>query len=204
MRPPRQQRSRQTWQSILDAALVVLERDGLGGFTIAAVCVEAGVAPTAIYSRVSSKDELFTAVYESGNQALADDGLAFLDDEQWDDLALDDAVDRAVAELTAIVHRRARFLRAVVQIGGDDAEARRTGSARITQLGQQFCHAILCARTEAERADLSAVAAAAFRLVYSALFFDAIHGEEFGAVGRHDGADRSARLSAAARALLRV
>ncbi|GGD65732.1 TetR/AcrR family transcriptional regulator [Microbacterium murale] len=202
MRPPRQQRSRQTWQSIVDAALIVLEREGLGGFTIAAVCAEADVAPTAIYARVSSKDELFAAVYESGNQALADDGLIFLDDERWESLTLDDAVDRAVEELMAIVSRRAGFLRAVVKIGGDDLDARRTGSERVAQLGEQFCHAILCGRTDGEV--LATRAAAAFRLVYSALFFDAIHGEDFGAVVRVDDAERHAGLRAAAHALLAV
>lgn len=200
MRPPRQQRSRQTWQSIVDAALIVLEREGLGGFTIAAVCAEAGVAPTAIYARVSSKDELFTAIYDSGNQALADDGLAFLDDERWESLTLDDSVDRAVEELMAIVGRRAGFLRAVVKIGGDDVDARRTGSARVAQLGQQFCHAVLCGRADAET--LAPRAAAAFRLVYSALFFDAIHGDDFGAIAHVNDAERHAGLRAAAHALL--
>jgi hypothetical protein len=147
-----------------------------------------------------SKDELFTAVYESGNQALADDGLVFLDDERWESLALDDAVDRAVEELLAIVDRRAGFLRAVVKIGGDDVDARRTGSERVAQLGQQFCHAVLCGRADAEA--LAPRAAAAFRLVYAALFFDAIHGEDFGAVVRVDDIDRHADLRAAAHALL--
>jgi hypothetical protein len=38
--------------------------------------------------------------------------------------------------------------------------------------------------------------------VYAALFFDAIHGEDFGAVVRVDDIDRHADLRAAAHALL--
>ena len=66
VRPPKQQRSREAWNRVLDAGVAILEDGGYDAFTIAAVCERASVAPTAIYARTTSKDALFLAVYEHG------------------------------------------------------------------------------------------------------------------------------------------
>ena len=63
VRPPKQRRSREAWQRVLDAGVAILEDGGYDAFTIAAVCARARVAPPAIYARTTSKDALFLAVY---------------------------------------------------------------------------------------------------------------------------------------------
>ena len=70
VRPPKQQRSREAWNRVLDAGVAILEDGGYDAFTIAAVCERAAVAPTAIYARTTSKDALFLAVYEHGIAAM--------------------------------------------------------------------------------------------------------------------------------------
>jgi AcrR family transcriptional regulator len=55
-------RSRDVQQNLLDAAEVVLARDGLAGVTIRAVAAEAGVAPMGVYNRFGSKDGLIAAL----------------------------------------------------------------------------------------------------------------------------------------------
>ena len=42
VRPPKQQRSRQAWNRVLDAGVSILEDGGYDAFTIAAVCERAG------------------------------------------------------------------------------------------------------------------------------------------------------------------
>src|SRR3954470_23208107 len=81
VRPPKQQRSREAWDRVLDAGVGILEDGGYDAFTIAAVCERAGVAPTAIYARTTSKDALFLAVYEHGLAAARSDQDVFSDDE---------------------------------------------------------------------------------------------------------------------------
>ena len=93
------------------------------------------------------------------------------------------AVRAAVTELEALAGRHARFLRAVVQIGGNDEQARAVGSEKVSRLGQCFVAAILSALPPALRLRLEPSVQAGFRIAYAGLFFDIIHGADFGAVG---------------------
>ena len=81
--PPKQQRSREAWNRVLDAGVAILEDGGYDAFTIAAVCRRAQVAPTAIYARTTSKDALFLAVYEHGIAELLTEQEVFRHDGRW-------------------------------------------------------------------------------------------------------------------------
>ena len=83
VRPPKQQRSREAWNRVLDAGVAILEDGGYDAFTIAAVCERAAVAPTAIYARTTSKDALFLAVYEHGIGRLRAEQGVFADADRW-------------------------------------------------------------------------------------------------------------------------
>src|SRR3954454_23905368 len=83
IRPPRQQRSREGWNRVLDAGVALLEEGGYDAFTIAALCERAGVAPRAVYARADNKDALFLAVYEHGAQRLRAEHAVFADDARW-------------------------------------------------------------------------------------------------------------------------
>src|SRR5215212_11927479 len=110
VRPPKQQRSREAWNRVLDAGVAILEDGGLEAFTIAAVCERAGVAPPAIYARTTSKDALFLAVYEHGIGRLRDEQEVFARPERWAGLPPVELVRAAVAELVGITFRHERFL----------------------------------------------------------------------------------------------
>src|SRR3954468_9843732 len=86
VRPPKQRRSREAWNRVLDAGVAILEDGGYDAFTIAAVCERARVAPPAIYARTASKDALFLAVYEHGIARLRADEGVFADTARWADL----------------------------------------------------------------------------------------------------------------------
>src|SRR3954454_13240802 len=92
VRPPKQQRSREAWNRVLDAGVGLLEDGGYDAFTIAAVCDRAGVAPTAIYARTTSKDALFLAVYEHGMTRLLAEQQVFDDAARWTELGPEELV----------------------------------------------------------------------------------------------------------------
>src|SRR3954447_25170419 len=102
VRPPKQRRSREAWNRVLDAGVAILEDGGYEAFTIAAVCERARVAPPAIYARTASKDALFLAVYEHGIARLRaeQDGLAEAGGRQG--LAPPELVRAVVAETAQI------------------------------------------------------------------------------------------------------
>lgn len=56
--------------ALLDAAERVLDRDGIGRFTVRTVAAEARVAPMGVYSRFENKDGLLTALAQHAFDAL--------------------------------------------------------------------------------------------------------------------------------------
>ncbi len=138
VRPPKQRRSREAWNRVLDAGVAILEDGGYDAFTIAAVCDRASVAPPSIYARTTSKDALFLAVYEHGIARLRAGQEVFADVERWAGLAPAELVRSAVAEMAGISLRNQRFLGAVVLISAAHAEVRRRGSRYAQELGDGF------------------------------------------------------------------
>jgi len=144
VRPPKQQRSREAWNRVLDAGVAILEDGGYDAFTIAAVCDRASVAPTAIYARTTSKDALFLAVYEHGIARLrAEQEEAFADESRWADLAPAQLVRAAVGEMVGISLRHQRFLGAVVLLSAAHEEVRRRGDRYARELGDGFTGVVL-------------------------------------------------------------
>ena len=106
VRPPKQQRSRERWNRVLDAGVALLEDGGYDAFTIAAVCERARVAPTAIYARTTSKDALFLAVYEHGIAGLRAEQTVFDVTDRWAGLEPAELVRASVAEMVVIEPKR--------------------------------------------------------------------------------------------------
>jgi AcrR family transcriptional regulator len=138
VRPPKQRRSREAWNRVLDAGVTLLEDGGYEAFTIAAVCDRAGVAPPAIYARTSTKDALFLAVYEHGIARLRAEQEVFTDADHWARLEPDELVRSAVAEMIGISLRHTEFLRAIVLTSAAHPEVQRRGSRHSRELGERF------------------------------------------------------------------
>ena len=179
VRPPKQQRSREAWNRVLDAGVAVLEEGGYDAFTIAAVCDRARVAPSAIYARTTSKDALFLAVYEHGVGQLRDDQRVFADDTRWVGLAPEDLVRGAVAEAAGISLRHAPFLRAVVLVSAVHPEVRRRGSRYSQELGEGFAQVLLGMRDAIRHADPEAAVRACFGTVFAASIIRVAYGPGF-------------------------
>lgn len=62
--PPKQERSLQTLNRLLDAAERVLEEEGLEAATVPAIAKRAGVSVGVVYRRFANKDALIRGVYE--------------------------------------------------------------------------------------------------------------------------------------------
>jgi AcrR family transcriptional regulator len=179
VRPPQQRRSREAWNRVLDAGVAILEDGGYEAFTIAAVCERAGVAPTAIYARTTSKDALFLAVYEHGIAQLRAEQEVFAHDARWSGLAPADLVRRAVAEMIGISVRHERFLRAVVLISAAHPEVRRRGSRYSQELGEGFGRVVLRAADAIRHADPEAAVRTCFGTVFATTVIRVAYGPGF-------------------------
>jgi len=179
VRPPKQQRSREAWNRVLDAGVAILEDGGYDAFTIAAVCERAAVAPTAIYARTTSKDALFLAVYEHGIAALRAEQGIFADDGRWAGLAPAELVRSAVAEMVGISLRHQRFLGAVVLISAAHPEVARRGSQYAQELGDGFSRVVLRASDAITHPDVEAAVRACFGTVFAASIIRVAYGPGF-------------------------
>jgi len=179
VRPPKQQRSREAWNRVLDAGVAILEDGGYDAFTIAAVCERAGVAPTAIYARTTSKDALFLAVYEHGIGRLRAGQEVFADDDRWDGLAAVDLVRAAVTEMVGLSLRHQRFLGAVVLLSAAHQEVQRRGDRYARELGDGFTGVVLRAADAITHPDPEAAVRSCFGTVFAATMIRLAYGPAF-------------------------
>ena len=140
--PPAQRRSREAWNRILDAGVELIEEGGYEAFTIAALCKRAGVAPSAVYDRADSKDAVFLATYEHAHVEIKAEYAALDDGPQWESLAAEEIIRRAVRTIGELHLRHARFLRSVILISGAHPEVYRRGASQRRELAARF-HALL-------------------------------------------------------------
>ncbi|MDW8804179.1 TetR/AcrR family transcriptional regulator [Streptomyces scabiei] len=179
IRPPKQRRSREAWNRVLDAGVSLLEDGGYEAFTIAAVCKRAEVAPPAIYARTTSKDALFLAVYEHAMQRLRAEQQVFSDNSRWADLAADELVRAAVAETVGMFLRHERILRAVVLTSASHPEVRRRGSHYSQELGSGFAKVVLRAADAITLPDVETAVHSCFSTVFAASVIRVAYGPGF-------------------------
>jgi AcrR family transcriptional regulator len=179
VRPPKQQRSREAWNRVLDAGVAILEDGGYEAFTIAALCDRAGVAPPSIYARTTSKDALFLAVYEHGIARLRAGQAVFADADRWAGLTAAELIRTAVAEMAGISQRHQRFLGAVVLISAAHPEVRRRGSRYAQELGDGFASVALRVADAIAHPEPEAAVRACFGTVFATLMFRMAYGGGF-------------------------
>jgi AcrR family transcriptional regulator len=134
IRPPLQERSRQSWESILDAGTWILVHEGRDALTIGNVCERAGVAATAIYRRVDGLSGLFWAIYDRGMAQIISTYHAELDRAATfteGTRARVEGVVRAVAETH---ERHAEFLHPIINYSTTDPDLRERGSRESLEL----------------------------------------------------------------------
>ncbi|MBA0052913.1 TetR/AcrR family transcriptional regulator [Streptomyces sp. AJS327] len=76
---PRQQRSRETWEAILEAAAQLFQRHGYAATTTNKVAERAGVSIGSLYQYVPNKDALLTALAQRHLRAAGEELRRFLD-----------------------------------------------------------------------------------------------------------------------------
>src|SRR5580765_3400878 len=70
VRPPKQKRSQESLERVLEASIALLEEKGFDAFTIQDVSQRAEVSVGAIYARFGNKESLLRAVHKHAMEAL--------------------------------------------------------------------------------------------------------------------------------------
>ena len=114
VRPPRQARSQETLDRLLDAAEQLVAEKGFEDATIAELVRRAGSSVGAFYARFRDKDGLLYALYERYlEQAMATTDAA-LDPGRWAGASIPEIVRAVVPFLVSVYRERAGLIRAFV------------------------------------------------------------------------------------------
>ena len=186
VRAPRQKRSREAWARVLDAGVELLAERGYEGFTIAAICDAAGVAPRFIYDRVDGKDDLFLAVYEHGLGRVRAGQSELERDDRWVGLAPDDLVRGAIGEVSARFRENAAFLRSIVLLSSSVGEVAQRGAAYRGEFEGQFVGLLNRIVDDIRHDDPVAAMRYCFDTAFAAWVVRVAYGPEFSALELDD------------------
>jgi len=144
---PKQDRSRASFERILDAAGEILEREGYDGLTLRAVSRKARTSIGSLYCRVKSKDDLIRVVQSHVLAKLDAESDGFTDIEKWKEVELNSLVPFLVRELGEFMRRNAAILRAL-QSRADLPVIVGQGEQSFWRLANHFQRVLLLHRSE--------------------------------------------------------
>ncbi len=120
--PPRQARSRASEQRLLDAAEIVLVRDGIERTTLHDIAKQARMSPANVYRRFRDKEALLRAVFRRFNQRSEAATAAAFDPETVRPLGLVRFAQQMIPGMVAGFRAQARLSRVAVEFSQQNWE----------------------------------------------------------------------------------
>ena len=183
-RKPKQTRSQQSFDRMLDAATQILEEGGLSALTLSEVSRRSKVSIGSIYCRVDGKEDLLRAVQARALAQMDREFALLLTRVRRRALPLRELVPIMVKELGNFLRRHSQMLSAFMQQASTDAVIQATGAKSWQQTSLDFKLIILERRDEFGHPDPEHAAEMCFLIVYGCLArflgFNSLEGEAQG------------------------
>jgi AcrR family transcriptional regulator len=179
VRPPKQKRSQESLERVLEASTSLLEEKGFDAFTIQDVSQRAEVSVGAIYARFGSKENLLRAVHEHAMEAIGaqHDAVAAVDGQPGKAVRV--VIVDAVRAVAGVFRGNESLLRAFMHLGAVDDEISRRGSQASIELARQFETTVLAHRSEIAHGDPETAVDVCFRMAYSTFARQVMYGPVF-------------------------
>ena len=177
VRPPKQKRSQQSLERVLEASMSLLAENGFDAFTVQEVSQRAEVSVGAIYARFGSKENLLRAVHRHAMDALQEEqteAVATLDGRPAREVIVD-----AVRMIAGIFRGNEPLLRAFMHLGAVDEEISRRGSEVSTDLAREFEATILAHGDAIAHRNPETAVDVAFRMAYCTFARQVMYGPTF-------------------------
>lgn len=176
-RPPRQRRSRESLERVLQAGVALLGEADYDGFTLGELSRRAHVSVGSIYARFGSKDELFHALQELIQARLYDEqAAAFAAIAPTEPGA---AIVDAIGVLAGATRRHGALLRVLMVRSAVDERTRASGAQAASGVAELFAACVLRHRAAIVHPDPELAVDVAFRMVFSTLSRRVIFGPTF-------------------------
>lgn len=168
-RAPKQSRSRQSFDRVLDAAAELLAAGGVQALTIAEVSRRSRVSVGSIYCRVESKDALIRAVQARVLQQMDQEFSGIINRIRRRALKLAELVPTLVREQALFLKRHAPLLNAFIERAPHDPVVRAVGRKYHQQFALDFRLLLLERHNEFRHPDPEHAAATCHTIVFGAL-----------------------------------
>ena len=169
VRAPKQDRSRASFERVLDAAAKLMVERGYAGFTLGDVVKRAKVSIGSIYGRVDSKDELIRAVQQRVMARMELEQADMVTRLRRRALSLPDLISAIVKELASFLQENAAVLNSFIERARADNVVMLFGRQAYGHTLLDFKLLLLERRSEIRPADADHAAEVCFDVVYSAL-----------------------------------
>jgi AcrR family transcriptional regulator len=166
-RAPKQGRSRQSFERIIEATIDLLRERPYDQITLAEICQRAGVSTGALYGRVTGKDELLRAVQVRFFERL---DAAFTEEAQRisaQATGLAQVVPAVVAGLGNLLKENASVLRSFMLRGAVDEVIGAAGSKSAHENHAKFSRLVEACRAEIRHPDPARAIEASMLLIYA-------------------------------------
>jgi AcrR family transcriptional regulator len=147
-RVPQQERSRLSFDRVLDGATRLLEENGYEGFNITDVSRISKVSIGSIYARVDSKEDLLRAVQDRVLTQVDADHLRWTDPELWKNHTLTTMLPAVVKNFSQSLSSHAAIFRALIARAQADPIIQARGSRTHSLLLDRFSQLLLQRRVE--------------------------------------------------------
>ena len=168
-RAPKQTRSRQSFDRMLDTAIEIINEGGLSALTLAEVSRRSRVSIGSIYCRVDSKDALIREVQARALTEMDHEFAVLVNKVRRKGLGLRELVPTIVRELALYLKRHARLLNAFMQQAAVDTVIESVGRKSWQQNALDFKLILLERHAEFRHPDAEHAAATCFTVVYGCL-----------------------------------
>jgi AcrR family transcriptional regulator len=166
---PKQDRSRASFERVLEGAVELLEERGYDGFTLQEVSRRSRTSVGSIYCRVKSKDELFHAVHQYVLDQLDAEMNSILDPAKWEGVEPHKLIYFLVRELAEYLRRHTPILRAFISREQADAVVMKRGKKAHFKVAEKFEWLLCQHAAEFNYPDPEHAAAFCFNLTYASI-----------------------------------
>jgi AcrR family transcriptional regulator len=169
VRPPKQARSQETLDRILDATEALVAEKGFDDTPVSEIVRRAGSSVGSFYTRFPDKDALLHGLYERYLEqaiATADDAL---DPARWEGAGIPDVIEAVVRFLVEIYRDQRGLIRAFVVRNHTDATFQARRERLSHYVNDKLAALLLARRGEIAHPDPERAAAFGLTLVFSTL-----------------------------------
>lgn len=177
IRPPRQARSQETLDRILDAAEALVTEKGFEDATVAEVARRAGSSVGAFYARFHDKDGLLYALYERYFEQATATADAALDPARWEGASIPVILRSVVRFLVEVYRERTGLIRAFVVRNHVDGEFRARQERLSHYVNERLSRLLLARAAEIRHSDPARAAAFGLTFVVSTIESVILFGE---------------------------